>query len=267
MSIYTIVIIIILVSIHLYIRYLESSSVFYPSDVVWPSPQEVSLEFEDVNIKAADGVELHGWFIDNPQADKVFLFFHGNARSIHELTDRIEFLYSCGLSVMIFDYRGYGMSKGKPSEAGVYADSLAFYNYLLKERSYSADKIIAYGLSLGGAIAIDLAYHHELSSIILEGTFSSVRDMGKYLYPWAPRFLIKQRFDSFSKVRTFTLPVLMFHSRNDKTVPYKFAGKLFENITSEFKRFVMLEGDHPTAAIDEAQRCRKEIKLFVERKD
>lgn len=251
----------------LYIRHLERNSIFEPSDVVWPSPKEASLEFEDVNLESADGVKLHGWYLANEESDKVVLFCHGNARSIHELVDRIAFLHSCGLSVMAFDYRGYGMSKGKPNEYGVYADSRACYNYLLREKNYRADQILVYGLSLGGAIAVDLAFHHKVAALILEGTFSSVRDMGKYRYPLVPKFLISQSFDSESKVSSFNMPVLVFHSKNDKIVPSKLGAKLFESIASEYKRFVMLEGEHRSACIDESKRCRNEIKLFVDRLD
>lgn len=250
---------------HFYLRHKESKSLFKPSDKVWPSPKEVSLDYEDVNIASPDGVKLHGWYLENEASDRVVLFCHGNARSIHELIDRIAFFHSLGLSVMIFDYRGYGMSKGKPSEYGVCADARAFYDYLIKARSYDADEIILYGLSLGGAVAVDLAYHHKVAAVIVEGTFSSVRDMGKFLYPWVPSALVRQSFNSLHKVKSFTAPFLCLHSKNDKSVPYKLGAKLFEAVASEYKRFVMLEGEHPSACIDEASRCSKEIKQFVER--
>ena len=128
------------------------------------NPAGVRLPWEDVYFKTNDGVTLNGWFFKNPQARSTILFAHGNAGNMSDRLFKIKFFYDLGLNVFIFDYRGYGKSEGKPSEAGIYVDAQSAYDYLQSRPDVNMKRLILYGASLGGAVVIDLATHAKRRS-------------------------------------------------------------------------------------------------------
>ena len=221
--------------------------VYFPSKQLDATPAVRNLPFEDVRFAASDGVQLHGWFVNHPNARGVVLFFHGNAGNISHRLETLELFYQLGLSTLIIDYRGYGESEGRPSEAGTYADAAGAYNYLLHERSTSADKIVVFGRSLGAAIATWLAAERDVGGLALEAGFSSMGAMAKHYYPYFPSsLLVRIRYPNIERIPTVNCPVLIAHSRDDEIVPYAHGRALYERAVAP-KQFFELRGGHNNA--------------------
>jgi len=172
----------------------------------------------------------------------VILFCHGNSGNI---THRIEILRSLhnyvGATVMMFDYRGYGRSEGKPDEPGILADARAARAWLAEKAGVPPQRIVLMGESLGGAVAVDLAVDGA-RALILENTFSSAPDVAAFHYPFFPvRLAMQTRFDSVAKIKNYHGPLFQSHGDRDSIVPLKFAKRLFE-AANEPKQFLLMEG-------------------------
>src|SRR5262249_52582451 len=143
----------------------------------------------DVYFETADNVRLNGWFFpagtNSPRAALAVLVCHGNAGNISHRLELCRALLATGVSVFVFDYRGYGRSKGRPSEEGTYRDAQAAYRWL-QEKGFAGSNILAYGESLGGGVAAELALRERLGGLILQSTFTSIPDIGAELFPWLP---------------------------------------------------------------------------------
>jgi len=231
-----------------FVRYLESHSIFFPSHERYDTPLAMDIQPEDVWLKTDDNVQLHGWFVDQ-QAPLTILFFHGNAGNVTHRFEKIKLMSDIGFNILIIDYRGYGQSRGKPSEKGLYRDAEAAYQYLVHERGVDPNRIVAFGESLGGAVAIDLAMRHSLGGLVTEETFTSVHDMVRAIYPMIPPFLVQTKFDAHAKISQVRCPKLIMHSINDEIVPFRLGRKLYE-AASEPKQFVQLQGPHNSAFWD-----------------
>ena len=225
------------------IRYIEKRSLYFPLRAIEVTPHDIGLEYEEIIVSTGDGVRISGWFIPSPAPRATILLSHGNGGNISHRLDKIKVLNDLKVNVLIFDYRGYGMSKGRPSEQGLYLDCEAMYRYLVNEKNTPPEKIIGYGESLGGAVIIDLAGRLPLGGIIIEGSFTSIRDMAKHYLPFIPTFVYKTTFNSIDKIMKVTSPKLHFHSMSDDVVPYELGKKLFDNAQGP-KKFVNLQGGH-----------------------
>ena len=254
--------VIIVVLFVVYVRYLENKSIFYPSRSLFATPQEWGIPFEDVYIQTEDHVRVHGWLIKAPSAQSTVLFFHGNAGNIGDRLGKIDLFYRMGLNILIIDYRGYGKSEGYPTEEGIYKDAAAAYDYLAQRGDLKGQKIIGYGASLGGAVAVDLAAQRPLTCLIVDSTFSSAVDIAKRIYPFVPSFLIRTKLDSVSKIKRVDIPKLFIHSVEDRTVPIALGRKLYEAAPGP-KEFIEIRGDHNDGHILDQDKIREGIKRFL----
>lgn len=245
-----------------YIKYIESRSIFFPTKILDVTPNVVHLDFEDIFLKTPDNIDIHGWLIPHT-GNKTILFFHGNGGNISHRLEKIILIRKSAASILIFDYRGYGRSKGRPTEEGIYLDAQAAYDYLVNTRGIEPHDIILYGESLGCAVAIDLASKNEVGGIILEGAFSSGRDMAKALYPYLPISLFFNKFNSIDKIDKVGAPLVFIHSSSDEIVPFDLAKKIY-NVANQPKKFVVIRGGHNTAFIDSEELYSESIKSFVE---
>lgn len=257
-------IIIVIVALFMYIRYIERHSIYFPMKIIETCPDVIGLSYKEVSFRTDDGCLLNGWFITNKDAEYTLLFFHGNAGNISHRLEKINIFYNLGLSIFIFDYRGYGKSHGSPSEKGLYQDAEAAYRYLIKERNISADNIILYGESLGGAVAIELASRQNVKALITEEAFSSVKDMVRIIYPFLPPAVLQSRFDSISKIKDIKAPKLIIHSIDDEIVPFSLGEKLFQ-AASVPKEFLKIRGGHNTAFLDSEEAFKSGIKNFLKK--
>ncbi len=214
----------------LMIRLLENRMIFpaprYPQCFV--PPEAFGLKAEEIWLTTSDGVRLNGWFFPHAGSSRVLLFFHGNAENIGTGLGRTKVLSSLGLNILAVDYRGYGKSEGSPDEEGVYRDAEAAYRYLTDQRGFRPKDIIIHGVSLGGAVAIDLASRVECGGLIAESTFTSARDMARHaflipLFAYVP----KSQFKSISKIAAVRAPVLVIHGKRDELIPFSMGEQLY----------------------------------------
>jgi len=246
----------------LYVKYLERKSYYFPSKNIDATPESIGLTYEDVRIETSDNKQIHGWYIPHPEARYTMIFSHGNAGNISHRLDKIFFFHKLKINILIFDYRGYGKSKGSPSEKGLFNDILAAYDYLTQKRSIQNDSILLYGESLGGAVAIECAYKNSAGGLIVEDTFTSVKDMAKIYYPFVPQFLISNLYDSKSKIKHIRCPVLIIHSREDDIAPFAHGEQLFE-LAPEPKYFCIIHGSHNEAFFNSLDTIKQEIQTFL----
>jgi len=256
-------ILVLVVFILVYLRYFEHCSLYFPTKEIEFLPSDIGLPFEDVYLDTRDGVRINGWFIPREGSRWTILFSHGNGGNISHRIDKIEMLNKLGLSIFIFDYRGYGLSNGRSSEKGLYRDMEAAYDYLILIKKISPDEIILYGESLGGAVAVELAARKKVKALITESVFSSTKDMARDLYPFFPAFIITSKFNSASRIKDISIPKLIIHSRGDEIVPFNQSVKLFE-ISPEPKRHLILKGGHNTCYEDSRDLYLSGIREFLE---
>ena len=246
----------------LYIRYLEKTTVFYPDRNIEQDPSSIGLEFEEVMVTTSDGQVLYPWWIPKANATQTLLFFHGNAGNISHRLEKISFFHEMGVNIFIVDYRGFGKSTGSPTEKGVFMDAQAAYDYLTQQKNISAQSIVVYGASLGGAISIDLVSKNEVAGLITDSTFTSAVDMAKLMFPWAPSALLSVKFDSIGKIQNIHVPKLMFHSTDDATIPYALGQKLYD-VAPEPKTFVTTVGGHNDEHIVSRELLEENVLTFL----
>lgn len=248
----------------LYVRYVERHNIYFPFKEIHTTPQRIGLDYEDVYFKTEDDKRLHGWYIPRRGAKLTFFFCHGNAGNVGHRLEKIALFNKQGFNVFIFDYRGYGKSMGAPSEAGLYKDTRAAYNYLTAKRNIAKDNIVLYGESLGGAVLIDLAQAENPRALITEEAFTSVKDMAKVVYPFVPGFMISTKFDSISKIKNVSCPKLIIHSVDDEIVPFYLGERLFAAARPP-KEMLKIRGAHNTAFFDSIEEIKKGIASFLEK--
>ena len=218
--------------------------VYFPIREISATPRHIGLAYESVTFEAKDGIKLSGWFIPADVSRGTVLFFHGNAGNISHRLDSIAIFHKLGLSVFIFDYRGYGESQGQPSEEGMYLDAEAAWDYLVEDKALDPGQIILFGRSLGGAVAAWLAERRSPRACILESVFTSAPDMAAELLPLFPaRFLCRYNYDTKAAVSNRNCPLLIVHSSQDDIIPFSHGQKLFE-AAREPKSFLEIDGDH-----------------------
>ncbi len=241
----------------------QSRFVYYPERTLLADPRIIELQFESVHFETADGVELAGWFIPCDSARALILFFHGNAGNISHRLESIEIFHRLGLDIFIFDYRGYGQSEGKPSEHGTYEDAEAAWRYLIEERQVTSSQVIVFGRSIGGAIASRLAQSHMPRALILESTFTSLRDVATTLYPYLPvRLFLRLEYDTAEYLSRVDCPVLIVHSRDDEIMPFSHARRLFE-VSREPKELLEIAGTHNEGFITSGRHYEEGLNAFI----
>jgi pimeloyl-ACP methyl ester carboxylesterase len=258
----------------IFLLFRQNRFIFFPAPVSETTPAALNLTYQDIWIPIATATgkteQLHGWWIPAAGPEQgVILYLHGNGANVGATVSHCHRLHQLGLSTFVFDYRGYGRSEGRfPTEAQVYADAQAAWNYLTQVREISPAHIFLYGHSLGGAIAIDLAVKQpEVAGLIVESSFTSMRQMvdvrgGFGLFP--VDFLLTQKFNSLEKVRSLKMPVLFIHGTLDLTVPAEMSRTLFQ-AAPEPKQLLWVEdaGHNDVAAIGEG-RYLQAIQQFMQ---
>ena len=235
------------VSLVTLISLFQRHLIYYPSREYEGLPTDVGHEFEEVAIRAADGVKLAGWYVPCPDDKATVLFFHGNAGNISHRLHKIDLLHRLGFSVFIIDYRGFGKSEGRPSEQGLYRDADAAWEYLTNTRGIPAERIVVMGKSLGGAVAIDLAGRRTPGALVVESTFTTLLDVARIHFRFLPvKLILRDRFESIHKIGAVRCPLLILHGTEDRLIPIDLAKSLFQ-AAPEPKRFIATPGDHNEA--------------------
>jgi fermentation-respiration switch protein FrsA (DUF1100 family) len=214
--------------------------VFQPTPGADLEPHALGIDAEDLWLEAEDGVRLHAFLLHAPApASRAILLLHGNAGNASHRLPLAAVYAGLGADVLLLDYRGYGLSAGRPSEPGVYADARAALAALLA-RGFAERRVVLIGQSLGGAIAVDLAQERPLGGVVLESTFSSLADVARgAVGPVA--LLLRGRFDSAAKIARLRAPLLQLHGDRDEIVPFELGRALFR-AAPEPKAFEALRG-------------------------
>ena len=226
-----------------YTGVLDRYFIYFPDREVSQDPGDKGLRYEDVTLVAADGIRLHGWFVPGP-GEITLVWFHGNAGNIsHRMENLVDLHDRLGLNVFVFDYRGYGRSEGRPSEQGTYLDAEAALAYVKTRPDVDGRKIVLFGRSLGCAIAAEVTISNDVYAVVLESPFTSVQALAKRAYPFLPGIgaLVRTRYDTLSKVRQVSAPVMVLHGDRDDVAPFDMGRELFEAANPP-KRFYSIAG-------------------------
>jgi pimeloyl-ACP methyl ester carboxylesterase len=166
-----------------------------------------------------------------PITPNSLLYCHGNGENISYLTDlALQLSVDLHCNVLIFDYAGYGKSKGNPTTSGILDDGRAARNWLATHDKIPNDQVIVYGFSLGGSVAVDIAANDGAKALIVESSFTSLGDMGQKIFPFLPvNRLLRERLASAEKINNVTCPVFISHSKNDNVIPFTQGLQLFNN--------------------------------------
>jgi pimeloyl-ACP methyl ester carboxylesterase len=223
-----------------------SSLLYFPDRDAQTIPEQPGFSPRWVFFEAQDGVRLSAWYVPKEDARGVILFLHGNGGNVSHYVQSLTTFSRLGFSSFILDYRGYGRSEGTPSEQGTYLDTEASWQYLVRSLNIPPDGIVVWGRSLGGSIAAWLARKHTPRMLVLESSFTSLRDVAADLYPWAPTtLLLGDMYSTDTFLREVRCPVLVIHSPDDEIVPYTHGLRLFER-AKQPKHFVRIRGHHNT---------------------
>ena len=242
----------------------QPSMIFYPTRELVSEPTDWGLNYTDVKLLTDDGVALHGWYIPRPGSQRALLFLHGNGGNISHRGDSIAIFHQLGFNVFIIDYRGYGQSEGRPSEAGLYRDAAAAWRYLTNERGFAGKDVVIFGRSLGGAIAVQLASEVSAGALILESTLSSARDFAAHAFPLLSHVLyLRYDFDSIARLQQVNYPVLVLHSPDDEIMPYRLGEKVYA-AAREPKQFVALRGDHNSGFLLSQPEYEQALRSFLQ---
>ncbi len=276
----------------LWLRWNEPRMIYYPNRQIEQTPDGVGLKYDDVTLTTSDGLRINGWFLpaavpnafgtkaglpatssavasakeglpaSASAAKLTVLLFHGNAGNISHRFEKLAVLRSLGVDTFIIDYRGYGRSEGKPDEQGTYRDARAAYDYLVTQRKVAPRSLVVYGESIGSAIAADLAAKVDVGGLILEEAFTSVGDVGQRLFPFLPvRWLVRNKYDTLSKVPRIKVPLLILHSRDDEIFNMRHAQRLFA-AGNDPKQLVELRGAHNDAFLVSAATYHAALQKF-----
>ena len=197
------------------------------------------LRPQNVWFRSADNTKLHGWYVPNPEAQRLIVYSHGNGEHVADQANLIFRLQShLPATVFVYDYRGYGRSRGKPIERGCVADGMAAQRWLAEREGVNPEDIMLMGRSIGGGVSVAMAAEQGARALVLEATFSRMTDAAANQYPWLPvRLFMRNRYNSIRRIQKYTGPMFQSHGTADEVVPIKLARKLFDSSPSQTKQF------------------------------
>ena len=244
--------------------FFQRNLLYHPSIDNYIKDQTViePTEIEKVKITTKDKIDLTGWFYNaDIEKFKTILFLHGNAGSLENRTYKLNHFKDLNVNFLIIAWRGFSGNKGKPSETGLYEDAKSAIKWL-NTRGIKEENIILYGESLGTGVAVEIAQNKNYAGMILESPFTSMVNMGKKYYPFFPvSFLLKDKFESYKKIKNILFPILIIHGKVDRIVPYDMGKKMYE-LANEPKFFYSQEyGDH---MVEYDEKLLSSLKKFIQ---
>lgn len=239
---------------------VQDRLVWFPGPPPAVDPGVLGLPYEEARITTEDGAALHAWFV--PSGPEAVLVSHGNAGTVAERLPLADAFLRMGRSVLLYDYRGYGRSEGRPDEEGTYRDAVAAFDWLVA-RGFAPGQITAYGESLGAAVSVELAQRREPARLVVEHAFVSVPEIGARVYPWLPvRLLARIHYNSLDDAPELHLPVLVVHSPEDELVPIGHGRRLYDALPGP-KRFLETGGGHNDGGFLQRAEWRETVRQFL----
>lgn len=197
----------------------------FADTLIFPTPKSSYSENLDglIKITSRDGITIHALHKPRKDSNFVFLYCHGNAEDLGNIEPIADIFNLAGYSFLTFDYRGYGLNNGRPAESNVYKDALTVYDHMTNELGYKPEQIIAFGRSIGAAVALELTSRRQVAAVVLESGFTSAfRVITKVpIYPF-------DKYNNLRKIKNLHKPVLIVHGQKDKIVPAWHGRKLYK---------------------------------------
>lgn len=257
------------------VRYLNAANL-YPGVVngadTGPALARERSDVREVEFTTADGVKLYGWVQGDDAAPRKIIQFMGNGEQVGPSASMYEaHCRALKAQFLLFDYRGFGASEGRPSEPGLYADARAAHAFAVNELKWRPEAIILWGRSLGGGPAIKLATEllaeNPPAALILEAPFTSVRDMAslRLSHLGKPEWLVYDLYDNLSRAPGLKLPVFHFHGDADDIIPYAQGEQLFAALPGPKQHLALPGVGHNDIWSDEtrAAQIRARINEFL----
>ena len=245
-----------------FIYFYQRNLLYHPSENNYQN-DEVKFDYEEVNIEVENEIKLKSWLINKDfKKLKTLLIFHGNAGDLSNRIYKLNELYKLEINILLISWRGFSGNKGSPTEKNLYKDAEAAIKWLNK-KDVSNNQIILYGESLGTGIAVEMAKKNDFNSIILESPFTSIENSAKIYYPYLPvKYLLKDRYDTISKINMVKSPIMIMHGEKDDVVPFSMGKKLFEKANNPKHSYFTSTDDH---MMEFNPELLKEIKNFIEK--
>jgi abhydrolase domain-containing protein 17 len=237
----------------LYVFFRADSMIFLPQPSSYQDSQEI------LKIPVTETEKISALYLPNAQATYTVLYIHGNASDLGSIRPALDTLYSLGLSVFAYDYRGYGTSDGKPSERNAYQDAEAAYAYVTQVLKIPPQQIILYGRSVGGGSAVKLAGEKPIAGLVLESTFTSIFRVVVPL-PLLPF----DKFPNLNRLKNVQRPILVIHGKADQTVPFKHGQALYTAAAEPKMSLWVAEADHNDLLWVAGERYRETLQSFVQ---
>lgn len=217
-------------------NYLVNTTTFQPTRGCEYSLDNLPVPVEHYFITTSDQVKISAFYLPRENCQRAILFIHGNAgNASHRIPDAWD-LWDLDANVLLLDYRGYGLSEGKPTEKGIYLDGAAGLDFLIQQKQFEPEHVILYGRSLGCAVAVELAAkaadnnNNKFAGILLATPFTSGRDMADAIGLGWLKFMIGNPFDTYTKIQNVKCPVMIIHGDKDEIVPYAMGKRLCEQV-------------------------------------
>ena len=245
-----------------FIYFYQRNLLYHPSENNYQN-DEIKFEYEEINIEVENEIKLKSWLINKDLKKlKTLLIFHGNAGDLSNRIYKLNELNKLEINILLISWRGFSGNKGSPTEKNLYKDAEAAIKWLNK-KNVNNNQIILYGESLGTGIAVEMAKKNDFNSIILESPFTSIENSAKIYYPYLPvKYLLKDRYDTISKIKMVESPIMIMHGEKDDVVPFSMGKELFEKANSPKQSYFTPDDDH---MMEFNSSLLKNIKDFIEK--
>ena len=246
--------------INLFIYFYQRNLLYNPSENNYLN-DKINFNYKEIFIETDKNIRLKSWFINKDlKKFKTLVFFHGNAGNLLNRVYKLNELNKLDINILLISWRGFSGNKGKPSEKNLYYDAKQIIDWL-KERGLDNEDIVLYGESLGTGVATELASKNDFGGIILESPFTSMADTAKIYYPYLPvNLLLRDRYDSKSKIKDIKTPILIMHGKMDNIVPQKMGLELFEKANNPKYGYFPDKDDH---MMEYNKQLLNKIELFI----
>ena len=246
--------------INLFVYFYQRNLLYNPSENNYLN-DKINFNHKEIFIETDKNITLKSWFINKDlKKFKTLVFFHGNAGNLLNRVYKLNELNKLDINILLISWRGFSGNKGKPSEKNLYYDAKQIIDWL-KERGLDNDDIVLYGESLGTGIATELASKNDYGGVILESPFTSMVDTAKIYYPYLPvSLLLRDRYDSKSKIKDIKTPILIMHGKMDNIVPQKMGLELFEKANNPKYGYFPDKDDH---MMEYNNQLLNKIELFI----
>ena len=243
-----------------FVYFYQRSLLYHPSENNYLN-DKINFSYKEIYIDTDENIKIKSWFIEKDlKKFKTILLFNGNAGNLFNRVYKLNELNKLDLNILIISWRGFSGNEGKPTEKNLYHDAREAVKWL-KAQGIDNKNIILYGESLGTGIATELASKNNFGGIILESPFTSMVDTAKIYYPYLPvNLLLRDRYDSKSKISDIKTPILIMHGKMDNIVPQKMGRELFEKANNPKFSYFSEEDDH---MMEYNSQLMNKIQLFI----